>query len=206
MTSQAGRVDFGKFSLSEYYFLLLISSEFFNLRVSNSQGISNSTISSHTNSGCWRSVTGGSTGIGYETAKALYHLNGTVYITSLSSSSAGSAITSIKASSPHLSQIVPFGQGIIDFVVMDFSNLSTLQQAAKEFLSKVNRLDPIIHNACVMLPDNPDETTAQGWYQQLGINALAPFLLQLFLNPLVLHAASLPSTPHNPVRIIFLLV
>jgi short-subunit dehydrogenase len=197
MTSQAGRVYFGKFSLSEYYsgyFLLLVSSEFFNPRVSNSQDISNSTISSHTNLGCWPSVTGGSTEIGYETAKALYHLNGTVYITSRSSSSAGSAITSIKASSPHLSQIVPSGQGIIDFVVMDFSNLSTLQQAAKEFMSKVNRLDAIIHIAGVMLPDNPDVTTAQGWYQQLGINALAPFLLQLFLNPLVL------SKPHHPTQ------
>ena len=198
MTSQAGRVFLGKFSLSEYCFLLLISSELFNPRVSNS------TISSHINPGCWHSVTGGSTGIGYETAKALYHLNGTVYITSRSSSSAGSAITSIKASSPHLSQIVPSGQGRIDFVVMDFSDLSTLQQAAKEFMSKVNRLDAVIHNAGVMLPDNPDETTTQGWYQQLGINALAPFLLQLFLNPLVLHTASLPTTPPNSVRIIFL--
>jgi short-subunit dehydrogenase len=177
MTSQEGRVYFGKLSLSEYYFLLLISPEFFNPRVSNSQDISNSAISSHINPGCWRSVTGGSTGIGYETAKALYHLNGTVYITSRSSSSPGSAITSIKTSSPHLSPIVPSGQGIIDFVVMDFSNLSTLQQARKRFMSKVNRLDAIIHNAGVMLPDNLDETTAQGWYQQLGINALAPFLL-----------------------------
>ncbi|KAH8781905.1 hypothetical protein BGZ57DRAFT_853083 [Hyaloscypha finlandica] len=83
---------------------------------------------------------------------------------------------------------------------MDFSNLSTLQQRAKEFMSKVNRLDAIIHNAGVMLPDNPDETTAQGWYQQLGINALAPFLLQLFLNPLVLHTASAHHTTQLRLR------
>ncbi|KAE9372030.1 NAD(P)-binding protein, partial [Stipitochalara longipes BDJ] len=149
-------------------------------------------------------VTGGSTGIGYETAKTLYHLNGTVFITSRSSSSAESAITSINTSSPHPSQNVPSGQGKIDFVVMNFSDLNTIRQSAQVFLSKVNRLDGIIHNAGVMLPDNPDETTAQDWHQQLGINALAPFLLQLFLTPLILHTASLPGTPPNSVRVIFL--
>ena len=164
----------------------------------------NSTILSNTNPRSWYSVTGGSQGIGYETAKTLYHLNGTVYITSRSSSSAESAITSIKASSPHASPIGPSGQGKIDFVVMDFSNLRTVKKSAQELLRKTDRLDVIIHNAGVMLPDNPDKTTAQGWHQQLGINALAPFLLQLFLTPLLLQTASLPTTPPKSVRIIFL--
>ena len=158
----------------------------------------------YTNRRCWHPVTGGSKGIGYETAKTLYHLNGTVYITSRSTSSAESAITSIKASSPHPSQTSSSGKGKIDFIVMNFSDLSTIKQAAKEFLSKVNRIDVIIHNAGVMLPDDPNETTAQGWHQQLGINALAPFLLQLFLTPLLLHTAALPATPPNSVRVIFL--
>jgi NAD(P)-dependent dehydrogenase (short-subunit alcohol dehydrogenase family) len=149
-------------------------------------------------------VTGGSQGIGYEAAKTLYHLNGIVYITSRSAASAQSAITSIKSSSPQPSQVVPSGQGRIDFVVMNFFDLRTIQGSAQQLLSKVDRLDVIIHNAGVMLPDNPDKTTAQGWHQQLGINALAPFLLQLFLNPLLLHTTSLPTTPPNSVRIIFL--
>jgi retinol dehydrogenase-12 len=149
-------------------------------------------------------VTGGSQGIGYETAKTLYHLNGTVYITSRSAVSAQSAITSIKSSSPQPSQVVPSGQGRIDFVVMNFFDLRTIQGSAQQLLSKVDRLDVIIHNAGVMLPNNPDKTTAQNWHQQLGINALAPFLLQLFLTPLLLHTTSLPTTPPNSVRIIFL--
>jgi retinol dehydrogenase 12 len=87
---------------------------------------------------------------------------------------------------------------------MDFSDLSTLQGSAEELLTKIKRLDVIIHNAGVMVPDNPDKTTAQGWYQQLGINALAPFLLQLFLTPLTLHTASLPTTTSKSVRVLFL--
>jgi retinol dehydrogenase 12 len=87
-------------------------------------------------------------------------------------------------------------------VVIDFSDLRTIQKSAQEFLHKVDRLDVVVHNAGVMLPDNPDQTTAQGWHQQLGINVLGPFLLQLFLTPLLLHTAALPTTPPNSVRMI----
>jgi NAD(P)-dependent dehydrogenase (short-subunit alcohol dehydrogenase family) len=61
----------------------------------------------------------------------------------------------------------------------------------------------IFHNAGVMLPDEPDQTTVQGYHQQLGINALAPFLLQHFLTPLMLSTAALPARKPNSVRIIF---
>jgi retinol dehydrogenase-12 len=70
-------------------------------------------------------------------------------------------------------------------------------------LFRVERLDVVIHNAGTMLPDDPDEMTAQGYHQQLGINALSPFLLQSFLTLLLLSTASLPTTSPNSVRVIF---
>jgi len=148
-------------------------------------------------------ITGGSAGIGFELAKALYHLNGRVYITSRTESSAQKAISSIQTSSPHPSQQVKAGSGSIQYLLLNLSDLSTVKATAEQFLSKEKRLDIIWHNAGTMVPSDPNETTAQGYHQQIGINVLAPFLLQHFLTPLVLNTAALPFTPKNSVRVIF---
>lgn len=148
-------------------------------------------------------VTGGTSGIGYETAKILYHLNGTVYITSRSASSAEASIQSILASTPQSSQVVEPTQGRLKYLVLNLSDLSTIKSTANHFLSQVDRLDVVWHNAGVMIPDDPNVLTAQGYHQQLGINGLAPFLLQQFLTPLMLRTASLISTKPYSVRVIW---
>ncbi|CZR66671.1 related to light induced alcohol dehydrogenase Bli-4 [Phialocephala subalpina] len=148
-------------------------------------------------------VTGGTAGIGYETAKMIYHLNGTIYITSRSESSASKATEPIKSSSPHPSQTIPSGRGTISYVQLNLSDLSTIKGSAEEFLRREKRLDVIIHNAGVMLPADPEEKTEQGYHLQLGINVLAPFLLQHFLTPLLLSTASLPDTRSFSTRVIW---
>ncbi|KAG9231632.1 hypothetical protein BJ875DRAFT_429425 [Amylocarpus encephaloides] len=148
-------------------------------------------------------ITGGTTGIGFELAKALYHLNGRVYITSRSLRSAEAAITRITSSRPHPSQKIAAGSGSLQPLKLDFSDLRTIKATAKEFLLKETRLDVLWHNAGLMIPDDPKATTAQGYHEQLGINALGPFLLQHFLTPLILATAAFPSTPAFSTRVIF---
>ncbi|KAF8857207.1 hypothetical protein BDZ45DRAFT_437072 [Acephala macrosclerotiorum] len=79
-------------------------------------------------------ITGGTAGIGFETAKMVYHLNGTVYITSRSSSSASKAIESIKSLSPHPSQTITSGRGTISYIKLNLSDLRTVKASAEEFL------------------------------------------------------------------------
>jgi len=144
-------------------------------------------------------ITGGSTGIGYKVAKTLYHLNGRVYITASTLGSVEKAVNSIHESSPHPSQTVKSGKGSIRCLLLNLSDLSTIKSSAQEFLSKESRPDVVWHNAGVMIPDDGDVSTAQGYHQQPGVNALAPFLFQHFLIPLMLSTAALPSTPRNSV-------
>lgn len=147
-------------------------------------------------------VTGSTSGIEYETAEILYHLNGTVYITSRSASSAEASIHSILKSTPHSSQVFEPSKGKLKYIVLNLSDLSAVKEAAGSFLSQVERLDVVWHNAGVMIPDDPNVLTTQGHHQQLGINALAPFLFQYFLTPLMLRTASLTSTKLQSVRVI----
>ena len=148
-------------------------------------------------------ITGGSSGIGFETAKILYHLNGTVYITSRSASSAEAAVQSILSFTPHASQVGKSARGTLKYLILNLSDLSTIKSSATTLLKEVNRLDVVWHNAGVMIPNDPHILTAQGYHQQLGINSLAPFLFQHFLTPLMLATASLPSTEPNSVRVIW---
>ncbi|KUJ16703.1 NAD(P)-binding protein [Mollisia scopiformis] len=147
-------------------------------------------------------VTGGTSGIGYETAKTLYHLNGTIYITSRSESSALKAVESIKSSLPHSSQVIKPGRGSISYLQLNPSDLRSIKSSANELLKKEKRLDVIIHNADVMLPADPKQKTEQG-YHQLGINVLAPFILQHYLTPLLLSTASLLDAKAFSTRVIW---
>lgn len=88
-------------------------------------------------------VTGGSAGICYELVKALYHLNGRVYMASRSEASAKAAIASIQASEPAPDQVVKSGKGEILFLHLDLADLTTIKASAMEFLSKETRLDVI---------------------------------------------------------------
>ncbi|KAH6673437.1 hypothetical protein B0J14DRAFT_590772 [Halenospora varia] len=148
-------------------------------------------------------ITGGTGGIGYEAAKILYHLNGRVYITSRSAASAKKAIASIQASSPHPSQTINRTSGSLEYLVLNMDDLSTIKRTAEEFLSRETRLDVLIHNIGIMVAEDPKQTTAQGYHQQLGVNGFATFLLNRLLTPLLLKTASLPSTPTFSVRVIF---
>lgn len=119
-----------------------------------------------------------SAGIGYEVAKALFHLNGRVYIASRFESTAQAAILKIRASSPAPDQVVKSGKGENYYLHLDLGDLTTVKASAKEFLSKESRLDVVWHNAGVMMPSH-NTPTKQGY----RATSLALFYFNNFLHP-----------------------
>ncbi|KAH8673619.1 hypothetical protein BX600DRAFT_455798 [Xylariales sp. PMI_506] len=148
-------------------------------------------------------ITGGYSGCGFELAKILYHLNGTVYIAGRSKEKAWAAIETIASSAPSPDQTVTAGQGTLHYLSLDLADLRTIRSTAEEFLAKEHRLDIIWHNAGVMVP--PDgSTTAQGHDLQVGVNAYGPYLLQRLLTPVMLETAARDRIPKYATRVIWL--
>ncbi|UKZ95231.1 uncharacterized protein TrAFT101_010080 [Trichoderma asperellum] len=147
-------------------------------------------------------VTGGSSGCGYETAKAVYNLNSRVYIAGRSAQKAEEAIRKIKfePAAPH--PAVKGGRGEIVFLRLDLHDLDTVKASAAEFLSKESSLDVVWHNAG--LGGAPfGRKTVQGFETHLGVNALGPFLFQHFLTPICLATAARSGAKPGYSRVVF---
>ncbi|KAK0123918.1 hypothetical protein ONS95_008908 [Cadophora gregata] len=98
-------------------------------------------------------VTGGATGIGYETTIALLHHNAKVYIASRSQSKFDDVVTKGKAILPRVQA------DNLKFLKLDLSDIRECVVAAKRFLEGEERLDCVVTNAalsimpCVLSPD-----------------------------------------------------
>ena len=87
-------------------------------------------------------MTGGYSGVGFELSQILYAHNATVYIVARSQSKASTAITHIKTR-------FPSSLGRLEFLRVDFSDLSTIKPGVKAFLAREQRLDVLVNNAGV---------------------------------------------------------
>ncbi|TBU37636.1 NAD(P)-binding protein [Dichomitus squalens] len=87
-------------------------------------------------------VTGGNTGLGYETVKALLQHNAKVYLAARSKEKAEKAISSLKEAT---------GKEAI-FHELDLSDLAAVKKSAGHFLSKEKELHVLYNNAGVMWP------------------------------------------------------
>lgn len=92
-------------------------------------------------------VTGGNTGIGYETCLKLAAKGAKVYMGARSTSKASSAIANIKELHP---------KADIHILILDHNSLATVVKAANEFVSRESRLNGLILNAGMYahLPSN----------------------------------------------------
>lgn len=117
-------------------------------------------------------VTGANTGIGFETALALYEAGAHVVITCRTEALAQDTIHRLKAAS---------GKGSVDFVLLDLSSLASVKKAAEGFLQHYRQLHLLINNAGVMVP--PEGKTAEGYELQFGVNFLGHFALTGRLYP-----------------------
>ncbi|KAF9059351.1 hypothetical protein BDP27DRAFT_1273984 [Rhodocollybia butyracea] len=139
-------------------------------------------------------VTGGNTGIGKETAKALLLHNARVYIAARSQVKAEQAIE-------HLFALT--GKKAL-FLQLDLADLASVKAAVEEFNRRESELHILFNNAGVLLPPI-DDLTAQGYDLQFGTNVLGHFYLTKLLLPLLLHTVQLSlaaGLPKGTVRII----
>lgn len=120
-------------------------------------------------------VTGANTGIGYETAKALYEKGANVTIAARDKNKIEAAIEKIKLSTK--------GSGTIKAGILNLANLAEIKSFADEFKNIHSELDILINNAGVMIP--PASKTDDGIELQFGVNFLGHFALTGHLFPLL---------------------
>lgn len=116
-------------------------------------------------------VTGGSSGIGIETARALALAGANVVIVARRAEQAIAVVASI---SQELEQI---GRGTIRFRLMDLASFASIYRFVKEW--KGQPLHLLINNAAVMAC--PLQRTVDGLEMQLGTNHMGHFLLSSLL-------------------------
>ncbi|KAL8905169.1 MAG: hypothetical protein Q9207_002796 [Kuettlingeria erythrocarpa] len=132
-------------------------------------------------------VTGCSSGIGIETAKAMAATGAKVFCT----------VRDMKKGESALADILKPGQ--VELVKMDLNSLDSVRAAARDVLSKTKTLNILINNAGIMAVPN-FEKTADGFESQFGTNHLAHFLLFELLKPILLAS----STPEMNSRVVSL--
>ncbi|KAJ7186818.1 NAD-P-binding protein [Mycena filopes] len=122
-------------------------------------------------------ITGGNSGIGFETAKELITHGATVYIATRNLSKAEDAIKAIFKET---------GKSPV-FLELDLADLDSVAKAAKTFQEKESRLDVLYNSAGIMIPPI-DQTTRQGYDLQFGL-LLGHFYFTKLLLPLLLSTA-----------------
>ncbi|KFY79695.1 hypothetical protein V501_09486 [Pseudogymnoascus sp. VKM F-4519 (FW-2642)] len=131
-------------------------------------------------------ITGCSSGIGVETAKALSKTGAKMYLTARSLEKAKKALGELSESpNVHLLQL-------------DQESLDSVRACASALLAENDRLHLLIANAGVMMTRK--ELTKDGFELQFGVNHLSHFLLINLLTPALLKA----STPSFESRVIVL--
>lgn len=115
-------------------------------------------------------VTGSSSGIGFEAAKALSAKNAKVII------AVRNLEKGVKAKSIILTD---FPNADIEIMKLDLADLSSVESFVNEFKEKHKNLDILINNAGVMIP--PYSKTKDGFELQMGTNHLGHFALTLKL-------------------------
>ncbi len=123
-------------------------------------------------------VTGANTGIGFETALALYEAGAHVILACRNSGLADQALHNISQRA---------GKGTLETGLLDLASLDAVKGFAAGFLTRHKQLHILINNAGVMVP--PPSKTAEGFELQFGVNFIGHFALTGLLYPL------LKSTP-----------
>ena len=132
-------------------------------------------------------VTGANTGVGFETALALYEAGADLILACRDQGKAEDAKARI--------QKMP-GKGRLETGILDLSDLNGVKQFAETFKNEHKQLHVLINNAGVMTAgvNAPSAVkTKQGYELQFGVNFLGHFALTGYLYPL------LNSTPGSRI-------
>ncbi len=130
-------------------------------------------------------VTGGYSGIGLETVKALAAKGATVLVPVRSPEKAEAALAGIA--------------GDVRTERLDLAHLGSVRSFCEAVAGEVDRIDLLINNAGIMAC--PETRVGPGWEAQFGVNHLGHFAMTQGLMPLLQHAGvrvvALSSTAHK---------
>ena len=116
-------------------------------------------------------VTGGNSGIGFETAAALAGMGARVLVTARNADKGRAAVAAI-------AQRVD-GAGQVQLVTFDLADFSSVRRGAAEILEQAPRLDVLVNNAGLVLTERTE--TVEGLEATFATNHLGPFLLTSLL-------------------------
>lgn len=133
-------------------------------------------------------VTGGHSGLGFETTKAL--------------TQAGARVL-VLARNPQAARQALDGVSNVEVDRLDLSDLTSVRACAERFVASGKQADIVICNAAIMA--NPETRVGEGWESQFGTNHLGHFALVNLLWPAIASGArvvSLSSMGHHysPMR------
>ena len=111
-------------------------------------------------------VTGASSGIGRETARALAHQGATVVLVSRGSGTGAAVTETLRQES---------GNDELHFLGADLSSLAEIRRVAAEFTARFGQLDVLVNNAGAFFPSRT--TTTDGLETTFALNHLSYFLL-----------------------------
>lgn len=119
-------------------------------------------------------ITGGNSGVGYETAAHLRRANADVLIACRSAEKGGEAVSKLRQIS---------GAGSVTLVPLDLASMESVHKANDFIRAQVDSLDGVVNNAGIMAP--PQQTTLDGFELQFATNHLGHFLLNALIFDLV---------------------
>lgn len=120
-------------------------------------------------------ITGGNSGIGYETSLALAENFATVILAVRNLNKGHEAMDKIKATFPNAD---------VHVLKLDLNDLESVREFAQEFKRKFHSLSFLINNAGIMIP--PQRLTKDGFESQFGVNYLGHFALTGLLLDLII--------------------
>lgn len=124
-------------------------------------------------------ITGGTSGIGQQTAIALARKGAHVIVTGRDQTRGNTGVEQIKAAS---------GSDLVELMLADFSRQADIHRLADEVIARVPRLDVLINN--VGLLEGERRLTVDGIEAHFAVNVVAPFLFTRRLLPLLQASAS----------------
>lgn len=142
-------------------------------------------------------VTGGASGLGAETVRAMAAKGAEVIIAARNEQAANEVKVSIVEST---------GNDKIEFLHLELASLAKIKASAADFNARFDRLDILINNAGIMAC--PFDKTEDGFELQFGSNHIGHFYFTNLIMPALLKAAparvvSLSSLGHRASPIVF---
>ncbi|KAG9105160.1 hypothetical protein FRC07_009558, partial [Ceratobasidium sp. 392] len=129
-------------------------------------------------------VTGGNSGIGYETCRVLLDKNAKVYMAARCPKKADVAISQLKEATNGKAPV---------FLQLDLSDLQSIRDAVAQFIQQESELHCLFNNGGVYAPPL-SALTKEGYDLQFGTNVLGHFLFTKLLLPTMIHTAR--ASPH----------